>query len=373
MSNVINEKMKDIINRDETIEEKYNRKNNIFDYIRIILAFCVIFTHSYPIFFGPTASDPITEKILRTETVGGIAVICFLVLSGFMSTQSIIHSKNSKQFILKRILRIFPSLILMLLLTIFIIAPLGYSGEGPYFSKSVSDYFFGNVNVFTNTRYSIDGVFQNNPYPSAINGSIWTIKHEFMAYIVLMLLSLCSMLKDRKYTLGMTILVMVIYILGVTPVLTIKKLAFIGILNEISQFIKLLMYFLIGTTIYLYKDKIHVSFKGFIMACIILIFGILINITNYVIIFVLPYMLMYLGTIKISEKKDILKKIGDFSYGLYIYAFPIQQLIVYYLREKINIFQYIGLSMLITAVVSVITTLIVDNNVKRIKEKIFKR
>ncbi|MCI8640677.1 MAG: acyltransferase [Clostridia bacterium] len=366
------EKISNFVNNDETLEEKYDRKSNIFDYIKIILALFVIIAHSYPIFFGGIALDPISEKILKTESLGGIAVIGFLMLSGFMTTQSIIHSKNHKEFFFKRILRIYPSLIIMLLITIFIIAPLGYEGnKNEYFNKSVSSYFFKNLNLFGNTVYGIDGVFTNNIYPNVINGSIWTLKHEFMAYIVLIVLSLCSILKERKYTLGITILTIFLYVLGLNAKLNISFLGYFGVLTELNQFIKLLMYFLIGATIYLYKDRIQMNFRLFVMACIMFLFGIVINITNYVAIFAIPYIIMYIGTFKINKKIDIIGKIGDCTYAMYIYAFPIQQILAFYLKNKVSICQYMILSILITIVISIITTMLIDNNIKKLKTKIF--
>lgn len=371
-------KIKEKINNEEMLINRYDRKSNTFDYIRIIFAVFVILSHAYPIFFGMSAHGPITQNLLRTETLGGIAVIGFLLISGFMTTQSIMHSKNNKEFLFKRVLRIFPPLIIMLLITIFVIGPMAYEGDkANYFNESVTNYFTKNVNLLGNTSYTIDGVFTNNPYPAAINGSIWVLKHEFMAYLVLIVCALCGILKDRKYTLGITILLVILYVFGLNAKLNINCLANIGVFNELGEFIKILTYFFIGSTVYLYKDKIKMSFKLFVMALIILLFGISINITKYVLIIAMPYILMYLGTIKISSKKDILKKIGDFTYAMFIYAFPIQQLIVYYLKDKINIWQFMGLSVGITAIVSIILTLLVDNNVKKFKKyiipKIFRR
>lgn len=364
-------KVKEFINMEENLKTRYDRKNNIFDYIKIILALFVILSHSYPIFFGMNEHGPITLNILRTETLGGIAVIGFLLISGFMTTQSIMHSKNNREFLFKRILRIFPPLILMLLMTIFVFAPMGYEGNREeYFNESVSNYFFKNLNLFGNTSYSIEGVFTNNIYPSAINGSIWVLKHEFMAYIVLIVLALCNILKERKYMLGITILAIIIYVFEFNYKLTINFLTNFGVFNELNQFIKILVYFFIGASIYLYADKIKMSFKLFTMAVFILLFGITINLTKYVAIITIPYILIYLGTIKINEKKDFLKKIGDFTYAMFIYAFPIQQLISFYLNGKITIWIFMLLSIIITVIISIITTLLVDNNIKKLKGKL---
>lgn len=367
------ESIKNAINKEYTLNEKYDRKNNIFDYIRIILAIFVIIAHSYPIFFGIGFSDPITRKILCTESLGGVAVIGFFTLSGFMITQSIINSKNNKEFFIKRIIRIFPSLIVMLLLTIFILGPLVYNGNvTDYFRNStVWKYLFNNINLFGNTAYNIEGVFTNNPYAFAINGSLWSLKHEFIAYIVLIILSCLSIIKNRKAMLGLTGISILIYILNINASSIFNCLNNIGVIMEINQFIKLIMYFFIGSTIYLYKDKLKMNFKYFILAVLILLTGICLNCTKYALIITMPYILMYIGTFKIN--KDILKKVGDFSYALYIYAFPIQQLLVYYLKDKINIWVYMLLSILITGIISIIMTILIDNNIKKVKNKLLKR
>lgn len=365
--------IKENMSKECTLEERYDRKNNIFDYVRILLAIFVIIAHSYPIFFGIGFSDPITRKILCTESLGGISVICFFLLSGFMITQSIMHSKNSVQFFMKRLIRIFPALIVMLLLTIFVLGPLVYNGSiVEYFkNSSVWRYFIDNVNLFGNTAYNIEGVFTNNPYPSAINGSLWSLKHEFIAYIILVILATLGITKNRKAMLSLTGISVIVYVLNIKFASIFNCLNNIGVVMEIAQFVKLIMYFFIGSSIYLYKDKIKMNFKYFVLAVLILLTGIALNSTKYALIITIPYILMYVGTVKI--KKDILKKIGDFSYALYIYAFPIQQLLVYYLKDKINIWVYMLLSIALTGIISIVTTLLIDNNVKKIKERTLKK
>lgn len=355
-----------------TLEEKYDRKNNTFDYIRIILAIFVIIAHSYPIFFGVGESDFIT-KILRTESLGGIAVIGFFILSGFMITQSILNSKSIKEFFLKRVIRLFPGLIVMLLLTVFVLGPIVYNGniENYFRNTGTWKYLIQNINLFGNTAYSIEGIFMNNPYPAAINGSLWSLKHEFILYIILMILSLCSILKDRKFMLFITGISIVIYVLNIPFSPIFNSLTHIGIIMEITQFVKLMMYFFIGATIYLYKDKIKMNIKYFIFCLLILLTGISLNVTKYALILTMPYILMYIGTIKL--KKNYLKKIGDFSYGLYIYAFPIQQLIVYYFKNNITIWTYMFLSIIITSLFAIISTYLIDNNMKKIKKQLLKK
>ena len=367
------ESNKKSLSEEITLEERYDERNNIFDYIRIILSLFVIIAHCYTIFFGTGKVDFITEKILRTESLGGIAVIGFFILSGFMITQSLIHSKNIKHFVIKRLIRIFPSLIIMLFLVILLLGLLVYNGNKIRYFKSpiVWEYFGDNINLFGNTKYSIAGIFINNPYPNVINGSIWTLKHEFMIYIILMIFSICHILKKRKVMMSITVILIFIYIsqINLSPILSWANN--IGVIAEIDQFIKLSMYFMIGSTIYLYKEKIKMNKKYFFLDCIILLTGIFLNLAKYVLIFTIPYILMYLGTLKIKHNWS--EKIGDFSYELYIYAFPTQQLLVYYFKDKINIYLYIFLSIACTSIIGIIMTIIVDNNIKKLKNKIINK
>lgn len=369
--NLVKKKTENNINTEITLEEKYDRKNNVFDYIRILLAIFVIVAHSYPIFFGIGSSDIITSKLLKTESLGGIAVIGFFVLSGFMITQSILHCRNMKEFILKRIIRLFPALIVMLLLTIFVLGPMVYDGNlSDYFKNgSVWKYLGQNINLFGNTAYAIDGVFTNNPYPAAINGSLWTLKHEFILYIVLMILSMCTVLKNRKTMLVLTAVSIITYVLSIPLSPIFNHMSYIGVIMEINEFVKLAMYFFIGSSIYLYRDKIKMSFPYFILAVIILLVGVSLNATKYVLIMTMPYIIMYLGTFKI--KKDILKKVGDFSYGMYIYAFPIQQLLVFFFKDNLTIWTYMLSAIVVTSVLAIISTVLIDNNTKKIKTKLF--
>ena len=77
---------------------------------------------------------------------------------------------------------------------------------------------------------------------------------------------------------------------------------------------------------------------------------------------------MYLGTFKFS--KNFLGKIGDFSYGLYIYAFPIQQLLVFYLKNNLTIWTYMLSATVVTSVFAILSTVLIDNNTKKLKKKI---
>ena len=175
--------------KNETLKERYDAKNNSFGLISIIGAILIIFYHSYSLFYGvdTTKADFIT-KFLYSEDLGTIIVAMFFVISGFMITSSIIRSKNIWQYLKKRILKIYPTLILCVLLCSFVMAPIVL--KIPFF-KYINDpslyanYISGTLLFWKNSVLGIPNLFINNPYPTALNGSLWTIKPQFFLYLLM--------------------------------------------------------------------------------------------------------------------------------------------------------------------------------------------
>lgn len=158
-------------------------KNN-FDFLRILFALLVLIAHCYPL-----SGNHITEQWLYKITNGqielsNIGLNGFFILSGFLIYQSSERSSSIIDFFWKRILRIFPALIVVLLLTL-LLTPFVYQNSLPYYkNREVYTYFFKNITLYQ-LQYSINGVFENNPHQNSINGSLWTIAYEFSLYIFL--------------------------------------------------------------------------------------------------------------------------------------------------------------------------------------------
>ena len=94
-------------------------------------------------------------------------------------------------------MRLYPALLIVLLLTI-ILTPFVYQGDVPfYYNKSLLTYLPNNLSLYR-IQYVIDGVFEKNPYKSIINGSLWTIPYEFTMYILLSFLIRHSPQKKLK-------------------------------------------------------------------------------------------------------------------------------------------------------------------------------
>jgi len=159
------------------------RENN-FDFLRFSFALLVVISHSYPL----SGSDLSTQWLLKLTNsqieFSSLGLNGFFILSGYLIFQSLDRSKNVIVFYWKRILRLFPGLFVVLVLTI-LLAPFVYESSIPYLNnRAVYTYIPRNISLF-NLQYNIEDIFKNNPYRYAINGSLWTICYEFSFYVLL--------------------------------------------------------------------------------------------------------------------------------------------------------------------------------------------
>ena len=171
----------------KTIKDIYNSHNNSFTIMSIIMSIMIIVFHCYALFYNNGKTD-FLSNFLGYENTGSIVVAMFFIISGFMIPTSLKNSRDLKTYFLKRIKKIIPPLLLCLTISALVIAPLVLKVNyfnylfhpGNYFN-----YIFDNIFLIKNTVYHIQDAFINNPYPSAINGSIWTLKHQFFMYILI--------------------------------------------------------------------------------------------------------------------------------------------------------------------------------------------
>lgn len=295
-----------------------SRASNNITLLRHFAAFFVLITHSY----GLTGkiSDELLQKITgQSISFSRIGLIIFFFISGFLITQSLVFSSGIKQFLWKRILRIYPALIVLMILTTFILGPI--FTELPvkeYFSSSRTwEFLFGTSLV--RIRFVLPGVF--NDY--GVNGSLWSLPVEFRLYLLLALLSVIGLLKKKR-----------LFVLSVLIFVAIAVIVSSG--NFSSQFFIFIspymvwgMYFLTGSLVFFIKDKIVLDYKILIAFLMIWYFT-----RNIGVISVISELVVFsYFTLVMSFKTPVVFirffKQNDFSYSMYLYAFPLQQIFIY--------------------------------------------
>lgn len=343
------------------LESKYKLDRNAFDIFRLLLAIGVIYSHSYPLVYGATEGFDLLARISKGQLdVGALAVNGFFVISGFLITQSMCNTHSHFQYFLKRGLRIFPALICSLALVSFVIGPFVSSlnpreyftdsGDGPF------SFFFKNITFgFHSEAWGIHDVFSENPFPFSVNGSIWTLKYEVICYFGVALLSYLSLLRYRLLTLCMTILIGLFYYFNIC----------FQFEQNLSNLIRLSLYFFSGSLYYLYRDKVLLDIKWAVASTLILIAAICTSGLNIVLPLLLPYLLIYLC---VSVQCISIKKIGDLSYGMYIYAFPVQQLLVAYGKPFLNATELFILSLVFVFLISWVSWRYIEKPCLRLKK-----
>jgi peptidoglycan/LPS O-acetylase OafA/YrhL len=232
-------------------------------------------------------------------------------------------------------LRIFPALVVFVLIAVFIFGPLTTAlPVKEYFSNKYTYSYL--LNIFLRISYCLPGVFEDLRMANVINGSLWSLPIEFFLYIVL---ALCSFMTTSKRYIYLMLFI-ISGILGVFWANRTDKMLVIYA-TDLRQFFLTGVYFWAGSVFFAFDLKRYFSIPRVIAAFIILLF--LESHTNIIYpasCILLPYIILSFGLSSSLKELEWLTKLGDFSYGFYIYSFPIQQLVVM-LKPDITISFYL--------------------------------
>lgn len=306
-----------------TFREVGESRRNNFDFLRFLMASLVVYAHSFAIVNNGTmmGNDPLARLTWWQEAYGGLAVKCFFMISGFLITRSWLYSHGMGDYMKKRALRIIPALAASLLFCVFVIGPLAAHNLGAYF-KDFRTYRFLGI-MFAPRMEAWDrlpGVFHNNPLPGEVNGPLWTIRYEILCYLMVAGLGILGAYRKRGVVLGLWAMAVIVHLLGDD----VSKTIHLGLARNL---VMLVMYFYSGMVIYLYRERI--PYSGWLFGG-----GVATIITTacfmklpYVMPFLAPYVLFYIA-FNPQLRLQSFAKHGDLSYGIYVYAFPIQQLLV---------------------------------------------
>jgi len=291
-----------------------SRKNN-FDFIRFIAASSVIFSHSYVI--APTQFvEPLVYMSNNKIAIGQFSVMVFFIISGYLIPQSYLRSKSVIDYLSARFLRIIPGLFIVLLVSVFLVGPVVTNlSIIEYFSDSQSYSYLQKVLLFRGQE-GLPGVFENNFFKNAVNGSLWTISYEFLMYLFVIVVGLFF---QKKYIKSVILIILTV-------------LVFHNLFYKIDLLI-FSFYFLLGYLAYYFRRFINLRFPYLIVSlCLIYASFNLIDhrlISNLIITLPVTYIILYISFLPNLRFNDM-AKYGDFSYGVYLYGFLNQQILAHF-------------------------------------------
>lgn len=303
---------------------------NNFNAIRIAMALLVVWSHSFALYFGSERAEPISFLTSGVFNAGNLAVLVFFMVSGFLITQSFERSSSPWSYLKKRVARIHPGYLVAMGLCAFVLVPL-YAGSR-YSLGSVGKTIVLNLLL---QGYSANGApFVHNP-SHTLNGSLWSIPYEFWCYLGVLAIGVGGLLKANRRILLLTFTI-ILMLLHSWVEFSGKQPGWhlIGaIIGWPYEWFIVLPCFLAGSLTYLYRDLIPRRGAWVLFGVLLLVGSSHLPVTMHdraainAILFplVISYTTFYIA---FSEHTWEGARYGDFSYGTYLYAFPIQQLLL---------------------------------------------
>jgi peptidoglycan/LPS O-acetylase OafA/YrhL len=337
------------------------RENN-FNLIRIIAALAVLVSHSFPLALGTGTSEPVGRYL--GISLGTLAVDVFFITSGFLVTSSLLNRQRTLEFLWARTLRIFPGHLVMLLLVVFLLGASFTTLSVPDYltSKAIYGYLAKCGILIAGVTYELPGVFDRNPLPHAVNGSLWSMPFELRMYLILALvwtaLGIARRFRDPGFGL-----VMVVFAAASGLFVIADHFWF----HASRQFAHLFFMFFVGGAFYVSRGRVHLSGAVF-LACAIALLVSSVNKQAFFVAYIclLPYVLLFLAYVPAGLVRRY-NRLGDYSYGTYIYAFPVQQSVVA-LIPGVSVFQLIAIAGTATTLISMLSWHLIEKRALGFKE-----
>jgi peptidoglycan/LPS O-acetylase OafA/YrhL len=302
---------------------KADRRDNSFNLLRMIAAGAVLVSHAYPISLGTGTVEPLS--IALSMSLGTLAVVTFFVISGFFISQSFENRSSLLAFCVARVLRIYPGLLVVLLFTVLVI--------GPIFTRLTMQAYFTDVGTISYIphnlslkwlQYELPGAFTQNPYPTAINGSLWSLFYEVVCYGMVAAVGALGLTGGSwKFCIFLTVYVLTYFGLDLLPPLhnyLIEHPAF--------EYLHELTYpFILGMVVYHFRQFLITNLNLLMCAGAggIALLSCRSPFFREAFILFWSLLIFYLGYLPFKPLK-IYNRVGDYSYGMYIYAFPCEQI-----------------------------------------------
>jgi peptidoglycan/LPS O-acetylase OafA/YrhL len=351
--------------------QAFDPNNNAFGFLRLVLAILVIFSHTFPL--GGFGIDRLEAFTKGRYTIGLVSVAMFFVLSGFLICRSASASRSVPRFLWHRFLRIFPGYWVCLVVCACVFAPLMAFAEfgtllrvfsAPW--NSPQSFMIRNAGLFHLNEFSIGGilfirpnsiagVLSHNPVPGMINGSLWSLPFEVSCYLAVAALAAVGVLRRARFiVLGLFAGLWCLYAFDcVNPDGFRQWFPYPGM----KQLVMLCLFFSAGCVCFLYREKIPHSTAIFVISVVALVVSLPLGVFGLIAPVAMTYAFLWLAFALPFARFD---RKGDFSYGTYIYAFPVQQGMALLRIQEEGFGLYFASSLLLTSVLAFLSYRLIE-------------
>ncbi|MDG4839724.1 acyltransferase [Micromonospora sp. WMMD967] len=349
--------------RSPTLQGRYSAQHNAFGMLRLAMACGVIVAHAGPLGFAE--GNVGATSFGQQSDLGTMCLYGFFLISGYLITDSALRS-TLRQYVRARVLRVFPGLWACLLVTAFVFAPLaalyengnldGFWGhpEGPF------DYVLTNI-AASMEQFPISGLLADTPYgqvvggPSAFDGSLWTLRYDLAFYGIVGILVVTSVLhRAPRAVLVLTgisyALILADFLAAPTWSSRPPQHGAIGPFPLIGAFaadwtLMLGFLFLLGAAARLYAHRVPMNRELAVLASVVLVGSLWLGGFFAVGLPAFAYLVLF-AAVALPKRWSAISRTNDYTYGLYIYGFPVQQMIALFGGARFGMVGYILLSLL---------------------------
>ncbi|AYE95584.1 acyltransferase [Mycobacterium paragordonae] len=339
------------------LAQAFNPRQNALNALRLGLALSVIVWHSFPL------SGHHLPSAAFQQFLGSVGVDGFFAISGFLITASWLRHPQLRDYSLARGLRILPGFYACLILTAFVIAPVGVAMQGGSASKLLLSsgpiqYVVRNAAV-TMAQFDVGGTPHGLPAPGW-NGSLWTLGYELYCYIGVACFGVVGLL-GRRWLLPFLAMLAWLLLL-VSTVLAASSGG--------REPARLALMFLAGALIHHWRHVIPARWSLVAISVIIAIAASWLPDYRLVAAFPLAYAVIVSGSLIYDERFQLTT---DLSYGVYIYAFPIQQLLIIAGAGTLNPLVFAVIATILTLPMAALSWILIEKPAMTLKTRMLHR
>jgi peptidoglycan/LPS O-acetylase OafA/YrhL len=306
--------------------DTFDFRHNAIGFLRLFFAAIVVVSHAFAL--GGFGDDPLARWNHGYWDLGNLSVGGFFVLSGFLIARSAERVGDVRRFLRHRFLRIFPAFWICLGVVAFVIAPsvalLEHRSLAGFLSASPDPpwrYVLLNL-ALTIRQHGIAGLLSRVPYPNAFDGSLWTLQFEFACYLGVALIAWLGGVQRRR---GVALLFFVAWLVVFGAIFAVQRAPGplgLVLVSDYHLVADLVAFFAAGVVAYLFREKIPFSHPIGVIALIVTLVAFGYPRATLVLWLALPIAVLWIAAY--LPLRDVDRHV-DLSYGLYIYAFPLQQ------------------------------------------------
>lgn len=356
-----------------SLSEALNGTNNSLGLIRLVLAALVIFDHAFPL--GGWGHDPFWNITNGQASLGSIAVAGFFAISGYLITKSGM-SGDVVQFMWRRTLRIFPAYWLVLLVTALIVAPLLWALQGRDLAALFTEpggpvhYLLANWS-FEIGAYGINDLLaETTPYglsvgASVFNGSLWTLIYEWHCYLMIAVLVGFGVMRYSRVIIPLVAAGFLI--MQIVATIAFDSVATLLPLMADPQRISLGFTFMLGAVLAVYSKQVPFDDRLGILAGIILLVSLRLGGYSTIGTVAGAYFVMYLAA-RLPRQLQWIGRRNDYSYGVYIYGFLVQQVGAHFGVHHLGYAPYVAISLVVSFMLAWLSWHAIEKWAMRLKD-----